>query len=169
MNLRRKYEALRSRAADQAGTPEGELCARIADRLQCVHDLDDEAADEPVTREFRWKTEAECQLLIHVCEYLGATPKSYRRRPRLQIVVIETDAVTGDLVDHTYESMRGKLAKLLTYATAGFLQGSMPIQSKDDDGNASRSEPDPALLDAAFAGAQFGAQSRPVKALTEAD
>lgn len=167
VSLRRKYEALRSRAADQAGTPEGELCARIADRLQRVHDLDDEAVGEIVRREFRWKTEADHQLLIRVCDYLGAVPMVYTNRPRVKVVIVDADAVTGDLVDHAYESMRGKLDELLVYTTAGFLQGAMPIQSKGDGDSGSK--PDAALLEAAMAGAHFGARSRPVKALTEAD
>ena len=82
---RRRYLALKARAADQSGTPEGELCATLAAKmLEAYPDLLD--VDQPLPTdiyEIRWKDWFEKELLISVGEYLGAKAQRYANRKRL--------------------------------------------------------------------------------------
>jgi hypothetical protein len=159
--LRRKYLALLRRARDQEGTPEGELCKKIASRMKERYDLD--AEDLPVQwQEVRYKAPFEHELLIQIGEYLGCS--MYRLRGgRRKVLTFESDAPTAEVVVFTFETLRGRLEQIVKYAAIGFIQGALPLSSEH---YSETSEPlDEDQIAAAKAGLEAGRRNRVRKAI----
>lgn len=171
MKYYRKYMALRGRAEDQKGTPEGELCAKLAEKLcekypEMVDGMEDDEHLPTSDVEMRWKHEFERSLLLRVADYLDEKAYVNRLHPRRKVLVFLVDGPTACLLEQAYETCRAQLGKLLVYVQAGFHHGALPIPYEDDDeSDAERPPIDPGLAEAAFAAAMYGRGKQPRKAL----
>jgi len=162
----RRFQALRARAKDQAGKPEGDLCAAIAERMLENNPNLEDGPGEVERREYRWTTPGHRDLIDRAARYFGQMPCKYVKG-RKRVIVIETDEGTHDLIRYTIDVLRPKMEEVMEYAAAGFVLGAMPI-TRDFDSDSDDTDSDPTswqLLEIAAAAGMSGRASRPRRAL----
>lgn len=176
MSTASRYQALRSRAADQQGQPEGDLCARMAAvMLERYPELANASAPDLPTehREYRWKTPTDRSVLEWVIRAQGAAPKAYskghRGQGRSRVLLADVDEPTHAAIEYGYEVLRERAASAVEHALMGFLHGAMPQPQVDDDDDDDPEPLDMAVLEMMRAGYALGTRSRPQRALTSGE
>lgn len=168
MNPRARYEKLIARAKDQAGTPEGDLCERFAERLLLQYpDIQSGRDLKTSHHEFRWSTEHERNLLIRLAAYLELDALINRARPRLQVIFVEADTPTAVAMRQTYEVMRRRIARVVEYAALGFMMGALPVASDNSDGDHQDNDIDDDLIAIGLSAMEMGSNHCDRKAITD--
>ena len=165
---RRRYSALRAREKDQRGTPEGDLCKSMADRMLEVTpglaDSDSEYAE--VVGRYSYKNEHEERLIIRIGRFLDAGDVLVRVGSRARALFFETDAATHAAIEQAFSVLAPRMNRLLDVTWVGFVSGCLPIASgtpieyQDDEDD---------MEDAALAAMNFGRSSEVRKAIARGD
>ncbi len=152
---------------DQAGTPEGDLCAHMANLIADVIGTFDDDIDIH-WREIRWKTSHERELLVQVGKFVGV-PAMKETSSRKRVSIFETDARTFAAIEHAFCPLRPRLAAVLEYACLGFNMGALPLPPvEDEDEDESEDKMDPDLKAIAIAALFTGRSNQPRAALPSA-
>lgn len=117
----RRYLALVARAKDQAGTPEGDTCQRMAESMLAARpdlaDLTDSLPTEK--RDYRFDDLWEHDLLVRIGQYLGLTAKRYVAGEKLDGLISDatprTSMERGVKLDVIREAKR--LSRLVMFVT----------------------------------------------------
>lgn len=168
----RRYLALLARAKDQAGTPEGDTCRRMADAMlaKCPTLADVDGALPTRWVEYRYKDSWEHDLIVRIAEYLCLVPKRWTKS-RAKVLLLDADEPTHAAIEQTFAVLSKRMREVLSYAYAGFQVGALPlprakrVDGPADDDESADDEPDQQLIDLALAARSFGQTSHPRKAL----
>lgn len=161
--IRSRYAALRALAEDQAGTPEGDTAARLADRLlERCPDLDATPV-EIGSRTLAARHEFDSELLGSVAAFLGleafrigrrrADGKGTRWRAALEL---RGPPVLLDLAADLYQAHRDRLDELLIWTARGYAAGAFPVEPVAPPSGREAAPLAPELADAAAAGLAAG-------------
>lgn len=141
------YAHLVNLARDQAGTPEGDTAAKLAEELKHKYGPGVAVAEaEPDYKQrVAYNTENERALAVKIGSFLGlesmryGNPRSDGKGIRwLSIVSFEGPRALVLIAVKLYQEYRGKLAEVLEYTTAGYVAAAFPMppsERKAGDGH----------------------------------
>lgn len=154
------YERLK-RLADDPHTPEAEAeTARIAMArlLQRYGDGIIPSGVQVSYRDFRYKTDIEADVIIHVGHFLGLSTWGLRRNRKLKEIRLEGELPLLEIAVDLVRFHTERLANLVMYFYSGYLAMAMRYERSDaeraEDGP---SEADAAMIEALRAGMGLGA------------
>lgn len=147
------------RLADDPRTPEAEAeTARIAmARLLSRYGDGIIPSSVPVSyRDFRYKTELEVEVIVHVGRFLGLSTWGLSRHRKLKEIRLEGELPLLEIAVDLIEFHTARLAKLVTYFYAGYLIAAMRYDLGPRDESDKPSEADASMIEALRAGMGLG-------------
>lgn len=162
------YMRLSSLARDQAGTPEGETAARIAEKMRDRYGPDVEtSAEELATVRLSFSNTYEKTILGRVALYLGLTAYTVGRRRTdgkgmryLDVLDLEGPASIVQLAKPLYDQYKEKASRYLELSLGGWLFGALPLPPPPDLDSRPVPEISPEDLEIALAGQRAGSQNQ---------
>lgn len=164
---RATYRHLKALAKDQAGTPEGEEAARIAEKLRARYGSDVVVEEEETaTVRLSFSNAYEKIILGRVAVYLGLTAYTVGRRRTdgkgiryLEVLDLEGPRSIVQLAEPLYDQYRARAARYLEMSLGGWLFSALPLPRPPDLDSSPAPEISPEDLAAALAGQEIGRQA----------
>lgn len=138
-----KYFSLLRLAKDQAGKPEGETAADIANRMREKYgeSLEHLTADDLdlQTDGVRWTHNWERETLISIAHWLGYEATKRRqgsRGPWRKVIYVTAPAAILEEWKEAFKAHRGRIERIQSMAICGYLMGAFPSSiggERDDD------------------------------------